>query len=172
MMSNEKWINDYFNAVYSYIFLQVRNSHIAEDLTQETFLKVIEKSYQYKGNSSVKTWIFKIAFTTTMSHFREKNPIYHLFNMNTDDITYNPSSEETVLLNSQHQYFYEALHRLKKNYQQVIVLRKIHDFSTEEVSSILHWSEGKVKMTLSRALVAFKKELEKEGITNETLLRR
>lgn len=171
-MSSEKWINDYFDAIYSYILLQVRNPHIAEDLTQDTFLKVIEKSYQFKGNSAVKTWIFKIAYTTTMSYFREKNPIYHLFNMNPDGITYNPSSEETVLLNSQHQYFYEALHRLKKNYQQVIVLRKIHDFSTEEVSSILYWSEGKVKMTLSRALVAFKKELEKEGITNETILRR
>ena len=51
----------------------------------------------------------------------------------------------------------------------MITLRKIKGFSTKETASILKCSEGRVKMTLSRALAAFKKELEKGGISNETL---
>ena len=78
--------------------------------------------------------------------------------------------KKIALLNSQQKQFYEALRGLKPSYQQVIILRRIQGFSTKETSSILNWSEGKVKMSLSRALAAFKKELEKGGFTNESLI--
>lgn len=170
MMSSKKWFNDYFDSIYSYILLQVGDRQTAEDLTQETFLKVVKKAHKFRGDSSVQTWIFRIAYTTTMSYFRKKNPLTYYFDLSIHSNS-QPSAEETVLLDLQEKHFYEALYRLKKNYQQVIILRKIQGLSTKEVSSILSWSEGKVKMSLSRALIAFKKELEKGGITNETLIR-
>ncbi|QUW21088.1 RNA polymerase sigma factor [Sporosarcina sp. Marseille-Q4063] len=167
-MSSEKWFDDYFGSVYSYILLQVKDPHTAEDLTQETFLKVVRNEHQFKGQSSIKTWIFRIAYTTTMSYFRKKNPLSYFIDLNLlrDDT----SPEKIALLNSQQKQFYEALRELKSSYQQVIILRRIEGFSTKETSSILNWSEGKVKMSLSRALAAFKKELEKGGFTNESLI--
>ena len=167
-MSSEKWFDDYFGSVYSYILLQVKDPHTAEDLTQETFLKVVRNEHQFKGQSSVKTWIFRIAYTTTMSYFRKKNPLTYFIDLNLlkDDT----SPEKIALLNSQQKQFYEALRELKSSYQQVIILRRIEGFSTKETSSILNWSEGKVKMSLSRALAAFKKELEKGGFTYESLI--
>ena len=170
-MSSEKWFDDYFGSIYSYILLQVKDPHTAEDLTQETFLKVIANEHQFKGQSSIKTWIFRIAYTTTMSYFRKKNPLTYYIDINILSSKHNTSPEEIALLNSQQKQFYEALRGLKPSYQQVIILRKIQGFSTKEASSILHCSEGKVKMSLSRALAAFKKELEKGGFTNETLIR-
>ncbi|WP_210470543.1 RNA polymerase sigma factor [Sporosarcina sp. 6E9] len=167
-MSSEKWFDDYFGAVYSYILLLVKDPHTAEDLTQETFLKVVASEQQFKGQSSVKTWIFRIAYTTTISYFRKKNPLTYFIDLNMlkDDT----SPEKIALLNSQQKQFYEALRVLKPSYRQVIILRRIQGFSTIETSSILNWSEGKVKMSLSRALAAFKKELEKGGFTNESLI--
>jgi RNA polymerase sigma-70 factor, ECF subfamily len=167
-MSSEKWFDDYFGSVYSYILLQVKDPHTAEDLTQETFLKVVRNEHQFKGQSSIKTWIFRIAYTTTMSYFRKKNPLTYFIDLNLlkDDT----SPEKIALLNSQQKQFYEALRELKSSYQQVIILRRIQGFSTKETSSILNWSEGKVKMSLSRALAAFKNELEKGGFTNESLI--
>jgi len=170
-MSSEKWFADYFNSIYSYILLQVKDPHIAEDLTQETFLKVVSKEHQFKGQSSIKTWIFRIAYTTTMSYFRKRNPLTYYMDTDYLSTKHSTSPEETVLLNSQQKQFYKALRRLKPSYQQVITLRKIQGFSTKEASFILDCSEGKVKMSLSRALVAFKKELEKGGFTNEALIR-
>jgi len=149
----------------------VKDPHTAEDLSQETFMKVIRKEHQFKGDSLVKTWIFRIAYTTTMSYFRKKNPITYFFEIYTHNARHERSSEEIVLLNSQQKQFYEALNQLKPSYQQVIILRKIQGFSTKDSSAILNWSEGKVKMSLSRALAAFKEELEKGGFTNETLIR-
>ncbi len=170
-MSSEKWFADYFSSIYSYILLQVKDSHIAEDLTQETFLKVVSKEHQFKGQSSIKTWIFRIAYTTTMSYFRKRNPLSYYFDTEYLSTKHNTSPEEITLLNSQQKQFYESLNKLKPSYQQVIILRRIQGFSTKEAASILHCSEGKVKMSLSRALTAFKKELEKGGFTNETLIR-
>ncbi|MGN7386312.1 RNA polymerase sigma factor [Sporosarcina sp. SAFN-015] len=168
-LSSEAWFDEYYDAVYSYILMLVKDSHTAEDLSQETFMKVIRNEHQFKGDSLVKTWIFRIAYTTTMSYFRKRNPITYYFDMHNPK--HERSSEEIVLLNTQQKQFYEALNQLKPSYQQVIILRKIQGFSTKETSAVLNWSEGKVKMSLSRALAAFKEELEKGGFTNETLIR-
>ncbi|MCM3638461.1 RNA polymerase sigma factor [Sporosarcina luteola] len=170
-MSSEAWFDEHYDAVYSYILMLVKDSHTAEDLSQETFMKVVRNAHQFKGDSHVKTWIFRIAYTTTISYFRKKNPITLYFDLYAHSAKHERSPEEIVLLNSQQKQFYEALNQLKPSYQQVIILRKIQDFSTKDTSAILKWSEGKVKMSLSRALVAFKKELEKGGFTNETLNR-
>ena len=170
-MSAGKWFEEYADAVYSYILMQVRNRHTAEELTQETFVKVVEKAYQFDGRSAVKTWIFRIAYTTTLNHFRKKHPLTHYFDRDIHIFGSSPSSEETAELNAQESEFYEALHRLKKSQQQVILLRHVQGFSTKDTAEILGCSEGKVKMSLKRALDAFKKELEKGGMSRETLYR-
>ena len=71
-MSSEKWFDDYAETIYSYILLLVRNTHVAEDLTQETFMKVVANEHRFNGKSSVRTWIFRIAYTTTMSYFQKE----------------------------------------------------------------------------------------------------
>ncbi|HEX5564990.1 MAG TPA: RNA polymerase sigma factor [Sporosarcina sp.] len=169
-MSSEKWFDEYAGMVYSYILLLVRNEHIAEDLTQETFMKVVANEQAFKGESSVKTWIFRIAYTTTMSHFRKEKPFATLFDVTIVDSNDAFSPEKALFQTSLQKQFYDALSTLKPSYRQVILLRKINGFSTKETSYILKCSEGNVKMRLTRALAAFKKELENGGITSETFI--
>ena len=171
-MSSEKWFDDYAETIYSYILLLVRNTHVAEDLTQETFMKVVANEHRFNGKSSVRTWIFRIAYTTTMSYFRKNKPQAQYEDTLRLDSTSGFSAEEVTLQNSQQKQFYDALGSLKPSYQQMITLREIKGFSTKETAAILKCSEGKVKMTLTRALSAFIKELEKGGITNESLFQR
>ncbi|MGG1833286.1 sigma factor-like helix-turn-helix DNA-binding protein [Cytobacillus firmus] len=66
---------------------------------------------------------------------------------------------------------YEAIRHLKLSYQEVLILRKIKEFSIKETAEILNWSENKVKITTSRALAALKKELQKRGEIHEELIR-
>ena len=62
---------------------------------------------------------------------------------------------------------YLSLQQLKASYREVILLRKLKDFSTKETTTILGWSESKVKMNLKRALEAIKIGIRKQGYTKE-----
>lgn len=171
-MTSEKWFDDYADAIYSYILLVVRDTHIAEDLTQETFVKVVANEHRFNGQSTIKTWLFRIAYTTTMNYYRRNKWRLQQLDTNYMDtfIDASASAEEIMMLNLQRKQFYQALHSLKPNYTHIIILRKIKGFSTKETAAILACSEGTVKMRLSRAISSFKKALVKGGITSETYI--
>ncbi len=97
-MSSYKWFDKYFDAVYSYILLQVKHVQTAEDLAQETFIKAIAKEHQFKEQSSVKTWIFRIAYTTVISHFRKKHLLTHFIDLPSNNSLLDISAEKTALL--------------------------------------------------------------------------
>lgn len=149
----EEWYEKYVDSIYKYILLMVKDTQLAEDLTQETFLKVFINQKNFKGNSKVKTWIYRIAYSVTMNYFRKKHPITTLFNL-----VIPIKNTETLLIEQEDiNELFLAISKLKMSYKQVIILNKIQQFSIKETASILGWSEGKVKMQLSRGLKALKK---------------
>ena len=149
----EEWYEEYVDSIYKYILLMVKDTQLAEDLTQETFLKVFINQNNFKGNSKVKTWIYRIAYSITMNHFRKKHPITTLF-----DFVIPIKNTETIVIEQEDvSELFLAISKLKISYKQVIILNKIQQFSIKETASILGWSEGKVKMQLSRGLKALKK---------------
>lgn len=81
-----------------------------------------------------------------------------------------PLPEEMVEIKESSQELYSALAKLKDSYREVIILRKIKEFSIEETSIILGWSESKVKSTLFRAIQALEKKLLKEGFLSEKIV--
>lgn len=152
----ETWFEKYVEFIYKYIFFMVKDHQIAEDLTQETFIKAHIKSHQYKGNSELKTWLYRIAYTTTMNYFRKKHPIPTLF----DSSIHVKSAEESFLEKSDLEELYQAISKLKLSYKQVILLRKIQQLSVKETASVLRWSESKVKMTTARAIEKLQKMID------------
>jgi RNA polymerase sigma-70 factor (ECF subfamily) len=62
---------------------------------------------------------------------------------------------------------YKALGAIKDSYREVIILRKIKEFSIEETAEVLGWSESKVKSTLYRAIPVLETQLLKEGYLHE-----
>lgn len=141
--------------VYRYIFLLVRNKEVAEDLTQETFMKVLQHFHHFQHKSNVSTWIIKIAKNTTYDYFR-KQRFPAIFKSNEGN---SPSSEESLIQKTEIEMLYKALFRLKRDYQEVIILRKINEFSINETAHILGWSENKVKAKLARALQKLRTEM-------------
>lgn len=164
----ELWFEEYAEPIYKYILFMVKNRQTAEDLTQETFIKAFIHSGKFKGHSEVKTWLYRIAYTTTMNFFRKKHPIASLF----DSPIRVKSAEELFIEHHDVQELYETIATLKMSYQKVIILRKIQQFSVKETASVLGWSESKVKMQLSRGLQTLKRALhEKGGINHEPFTR-
>ncbi|GAE37437.1 RNA polymerase sigma factor [Halalkalibacter akibai] len=155
------WYQLHGDAVLSFILIMVRDYQLAEDLTQETFVKAYRffESFNYQSNE--KTWLFTIARNITFDYMRKKKPIQLLKEMFMIKKDETPSPEEFVLMKEDSKELYLALSKMKTNYKEVIVLRKIKGFSIEETCKILQWSESKVKITLHRALSELENRLKR-----------
>ncbi|MHA6252773.1 RNA polymerase sigma factor [Oceanobacillus sp. CAU 1775] len=159
----ESWFEKYAEPIYKYILFIVKDHQLAEDLTQETFIKAYMKAHQFKGKSELKTWLYRIAYTTTMSYFRKKHPLTILFDTPIKENLKGKSAEQSFLEQQDLEELYQAISSLKFNYRQVIILRKVQQLSTKETGIVLHWSESKVKMTLLRALEKLQVVLDEQG---------
>ncbi|MEK3953783.1 RNA polymerase sigma factor [Psychrobacillus sp. FSL K6-1464] len=166
-----KWFDEYGESILIYILLIVRDYQSAEDLTQETFIKAYKNQQKFEQKSTVKTWLFSIAFNVTKDYFRKKHPLQHYLGLTMAEKDYKPIPEQIVAMNDQTEQLYRSLQQLKPSYRHVIILRKLKEFSTAESALVLNWSESKVKMTLKRALAELRNELIEGGFTYENFLR-
>ena len=146
-----KWYLKYREDVYNYIYSLVKESYLAEDLVQETFIKAYLKAGTFKGSSSVKTWLYSIAYNLTMDFFRKKKSRYELQDqyINSQDwgkLLWDIRSWEV------NRELISSINNLKSSYRKVIILRKLNGYSVKETGEMLNWSENKVKVTLSRAI--------------------
>ncbi|SHF77953.1 RNA polymerase sigma factor [Ornithinibacillus halophilus] len=160
------WYDEYSDAIIKFILLMIHDYQTAEDLTHDTFIKAYRNYETFKGDSKIKTWLFQIAHNVTVDYLRKQKPILFLKNIfPLIDTSMLPDEEMVVKEDSKE--LYQALAKLKLSYQKVIILRKLKEFSIQETSEILGWSEGKVKTTLYRALPALEKQLRKGGFSSD-----
>ena len=161
----------YSDQVYRYILLHVGDTCYAEDLTQETYIRAIKSIKSFEGNAAYRTWLFTIARNLAVDFHRKQRWTSFLPDIFLSKVkTLDSLPEEILELGEETKQIYRAIRKLKPNYQDVIFLRKLKEFSIMETAQILNWSEAKVKSTQLRALKALKIELIKEGYVHETAL--
>jgi RNA polymerase sigma-70 factor, ECF subfamily len=167
--SEESIYLEHSDRIYRYIFLQVLQKELAEDLTQETFYRAFKNMYTFNKQASMSTWLLKIARNATYDYFRRKRTI-RFFSFGKEEIedTNSLSPEDELLRKDGAERLYNTLASLKKDYREVLILRKINESSIKETAYILGWTETKVKSTMARAFAALKKEMhEQEGRIDE-----
>lgn len=147
--------------------MMIHDYQMAEDLTHDTFIKAYKNHHTFQHKAQPKTWLFSIAHNLTIDYIRKQKPLRILQEIFTAKKTSVPSPDDIVEIRESSIQLYRALSKLKSSYREVIILRKIKEFSIRETSEILNWSEGKVKTTLYRAIPALEKELLKEGYPHE-----
>ncbi|MRX73729.1 sigma-70 family RNA polymerase sigma factor [Bacillus lacus] len=151
----------YFDDVYHYLLFFTNSKTEAEDLTHDTFVKVLKNLDNFNHKSSIKTWILSIAKHTSIDHYRKKKFISILPGAltNKEQSKYgNPQHE------LEHHQNWEALQKalllLKPDYRNVVILRGLKEYSIKETSEILNWKESKVKVNYHRAIQLLRKHLQ------------
>ena len=162
-MDWEELYLQYSDAVHNYIFLIVGNEETAEDLTHDTFVKVKHSLALFKGEASYKTWLFKIARNSTYDFLRRKRLVQFVPFMSTDIEDHQLTPAAYLNEKESTSELYTAIKKLKLTYQEVIILRYIHELSIEETAAVLNWSISKVK---SKTFMATKK-LKAEMLSKE-----
>ena len=150
----------HFDRIYSYLHLSVGNRHDAEDLTTQTFLKMLEAIGRFRWQSApFSAWLFRIAHNLAMDHFRARRRIQ------TEDEVPEPhgreesSAEEQAFDSLGRAGMLELIEQLSPEQRQVLTLKFLFGFANGEVAGILGKSEGAVKSLQHRALASLQKQV-------------
>src|SRR5919198_616407 len=150
----------HFDRIYSYLHMSVGNRHDAEDLTTQTFLKMLESIGKFRFQAPpFSAWLFRIAHNLAMDHFRAARrwqPEEEVPEVAGDE---EPSAESQALQAIGRQSMLELIENLSPEQQQVLTLKFVFNFPNAEVATILGKTEGAIKSLQHRALVSLQKQL-------------
>ncbi|MBE6947830.1 MAG: RNA polymerase sigma factor [Ruminococcaceae bacterium] len=163
-------IRDYKDGLMLYLNSFVQNIHIAEDLTEDTFVKLIARRPRFSGKSTFKTWLYSIGRNVALDYLRKNSKLPTV------------STEETVALLSDEadiagKYLqterklqvHEAMKGLNKEYRQVLDLIYFEELQNEQVAFIMGKSKKQIENLVYRAKLSLKSAMEKEGFVYENL---
>ncbi len=149
----------------------------SEDLTQETFLKVSHSLERFRGDSSLSTWIYKIATRTAIDSFRKKGREQEKLEpvVTSSDKTEEKedrdlwsgevrSLDQQIIRSEMNACIRNVISTLPETYRAVIVLSELEGFGNEEIAAILGTGIDTVKMRLHRGRAKLKEALAKQCI--------
>ena len=158
--------NDNQKKVINACYRLVNDIDTAEDLTQEVFIKVYSSISQFRGESQLSTWIYRIAITKSLDHLRaqkRKKRMAILKYLSGDeehqiDIEAPKDQQPDALIdNSERVKALDAMNKLPKNQRVAFSLSKYDELSSKEIAEVLSTSVSAVESLIHRA----KKNLEK-----------
>src|SRR6476620_6852860 len=154
----------YERPVFSLVFRMVRDREMAEDLAQETFIKVLNNLDRYSPEFKFSSWLFKIANNLTIDHLRRRRLDTISIEGAPDAVTAESAKATSISvvagdesplaeLESRElgQSIERAIARLRPEYRACIMLRHVEDKSYEEIAEIVKLPLGTVKTYIHRA---------------------
>ena len=150
----------HFDRIYSYLHLSVGNRHDAEDLTTQTFLKMLEAINRFRWQSApFSAWLFRIAHNLAMDHFRATRRWQPEEAVPEPEDATETSAEDAAMESIGRRSMLELIENLSHEQKQVLTLKFVFNFSNGEAAAILDKTEGAVKSLQHRALVSLQKQI-------------
>jgi RNA polymerase sigma-70 factor (ECF subfamily) len=154
--------------VYNTVLGFLQNAEDAEDVTQDVFIKIFESIGQFKGESALSTWVYRVAVTSALEFIRRKkrkkrfgflSPILGEDNELTLDLP--DFNHPGVALDNREKanMLFNAIKQLPENQQIAFVLNKVEGLSYQEVSAVMKTSLSAVESLLHRAKTNLKENL-------------
>src|SRR5919197_4793684 len=150
----------HFDRIYIYLNMSIGNRHDAEDLTTQTFLKMLESIKRFTWQSApFSAWLFRIAHNLAMDHFRATRRWQPEEEVPEPPGETEPSAESAALQSIGRQSMLDLIENLSLEQQQVLTLKFVFNLPNAEVATILGKTEGAIKSLQHRALVSLQKQM-------------
>ena len=162
--------------IFRLLMVLLRDEDAADTLTQECFLKAYKNRGSFRGDSSVDTWVYRIAVNLARDYQRSKRQGFwkKMFSTSPETEEETPlletladggaDSERRLLAREDVDQVWYTVRRLSDNQREVFVLRYAEDMSLDEIASTLEMQVGTVKSHLNRALTSVRKRLEEHRL--------
>jgi RNA polymerase sigma-70 factor (ECF subfamily) len=167
-------IRRYERPVFSLIYRMVRDRELAEDLSQDTFVKVLNHIDRYRAEFKFSSWLFKIANNVAIDHLRKRqvetisvDGSPHAASQDAIEATsfeiagQQESALDEIEARELGSAIEQAIAKLRPEYRSCIMLRHVEDRSYEEIAATLDLPLGTVKTYIHRARHELRKALEK-----------
>lgn len=169
--SLEFLIHRHKSRVFSYILFIVKNKHLAEDIFQETFIRVVHslKQDNYRDEGRFLSWVLRIAHNLTMDHYRiNKRMRYQDHNSDFDIfdtfLVQEQTVEEKLVIDQIHKDITKLLEYLPPEQKEVIIMRHFYDMSFKEIAEELDINLSTVMARMRYSLRRMRKLIKKKNI--------
>lgn len=153
-------IRRYHSPIHSYIIRMGLEYHLANDIVQEVFIKLIRGLENYDTNRPFRPWLYTIASNTYKDYFKKAYVQKDIPSFEVEDNKEDADNPEDIfMLHEKREHVAAALQCLSEIQREAIVLRYYQDLKLDEISSVLNIPLGTVKSRLSNALHHLKKLL-------------
>ncbi len=163
-------IKDHKDGLMLYLNSYVQNIHIAEDLMEDTFVRLVTRKPHFSGKSSFKTWLFAIGRNIAVDYVRKHTKLPEV---SAEELSVILSDEADVekdyVRDEQAIILHKALKKINMEYSRVLHLIYFENFNITETSSIIKKSYKQTENLVYRAKRALKSQLEMEGFVYEKL---
>jgi RNA polymerase sigma-70 factor (ECF subfamily) len=164
----ELLISRYLKPIYNFVYKYVNNSHDAEDITQETFVKIWKNLKKFDQEKKFKAWIYQVARNTMIDFFRRRKtiPFSRFEDANGDNVLIetladlNPLPLEIFEKKDWAQRLTAAIDQLSPKYRAVVSMRYHEQLTLQEIAKILGEQLNTVKSRYRRALIELRRILE------------
>ena len=154
--------------IFRFLLASTRDVDLAETLTQDCFLKAHRNWAGFRGESTVLTWLMRIAINLQKDHWRNRR-LQFWRNTRTNAVDIDEASEwlpsgdrtaeQRMLAKEQVEHVWRAVENLSERQRTVFLLRYVEELDVREIAEAAGMGEGTVKAHLSRALARVRKEL-------------
>ena len=170
----ETLVNERSGEIYGLLYRLTENPEEARDLTQETFLRAFQSIRSFRGDSDLRTWIYRIAINQARNRWRwwRRRRRDSTVSIDSTDENGKPalvatlkaenvqSPEQDTLAHERERILRNALKGLRRVYRETVILRDIEGFAYEEIAVALDISVGTVKSRLARGRQELRSKLE------------
>jgi len=160
-------VNRYRDKLINFVFGFLGDAELAEDVVQDTMLKLYEKKHYYREIAKFSTWLYTIARNQANSEFRKRKrmKISYLSQMTKQEQDYEIKDLGPDLNKKLQNQFLEkrirnAIQKLPEHFKPVIILRDIQELSYDTISEIVGVPLGTVKSRINRARIQLQLELQ------------
>ena len=170
--SIEVLINRHRKKVYTYILLVVKDQHLAEDIFQDTFIKVIKslKEGRYKDNGRFISWVVRIAHNLMIDHFRKEKQLNTISNDNYETDIFN--SRKFADLTIEDELVYDQItkdvrklvHQLPDDQKEVVILRHYCGLSFKEIADQTNVSINTALGRMRYALINLRRLIKEKNL--------
>ncbi|MFO7371039.1 MAG: sigma-70 family RNA polymerase sigma factor [Bacteroidales bacterium] len=171
--SLELLINRYRKQVYTYIFLLVKKQHLAEDIFQDTFIKVIKSldGGKYQDNGKFLAWVLRIAHNLVIDHYRKERQLnstsredFGLDILNSQKYAVKPA-EDSMIDRQIRKDIRSLIDTLPEEQKEVLILRQYCELSFKEIADHTNVSINTALGRMRYALINLRRMVKEKNLT-------